>query len=333
MLKRLLCVCLVGSALAGCTETTRESASSVEPAIDDDAQSLHGHARAHGHANQGGNLGKPHLTRDPIALAVREQRVRQVYENLVYPRPIPILTGETSVENIFERTAVRGRVTPVGQFLDFSAVVEYFYALALTPASRVENVTFRSLFAGDDKVAVAVDIFFCRAPYENCDPNVPNSESSQTLTQVGFFTFNKKNRIISMDLNILNLGAASDLPNDPALHATTIQQLCTALTVAHIEPTTGTVVNRGTCTSSFDAVDDFAPDFPVTQDPFQNCVDFMHSIPFGSWNRANSNTVTCRQLHTLLTAIDPDKHCPHTSPDGGGACIEFPYGSYYDATF
>jgi hypothetical protein len=59
----------------------------------------------------------------------------------------------------------------------------------------------------------------------------------------------------------------------------------------------------------------------------------MSSIPYGSWDRANSNTVTCRQLHTLLTAIDPDMHCPHASAGGGGACIDFPYGSYYDQSF
>jgi hypothetical protein len=136
-----------------------------------------------------------------------------------------------------------------------------------------------------------------------------------------------------MDLNILNLGEASDPPNDPAVHAAVIQQLCTALTVAHVDPLTGAVVPNGTCTSYFDSADDFPASFPVTGDATTNCIGFMSSIPFGSWDRANSNSVTCRQLHTLLTAIDPEMHCPHTSADGGGACIDFPYGSYYDDEF
>lgn len=275
----------------------------------------------------------PFATKNPAALAIRERRVRQIYENLIFPTPIAILTGAQSVDTIFEKDSVKGRVTPVGQFLDFSAVVEYFYALAVTPGSRVDGVKFRSLFAGDDKVAVAVDIHFCRAPDGVCDPSVPVSATSQTLTQVGFFQFNRHNRVISMDLNILNLGAASDPPNDPAVRAAAIGQLCTALTVAHVEPTTGAVVTAGTCTAYFDSPDDFPAGFSTSGSAFENCTAFMSSIPYGSWDRANSNTVTCRQLHTLLTAIDPDMHCPHASAFGGGACIDFPYGSYYDESF
>jgi hypothetical protein len=275
----------------------------------------------------------PFSTKNPVVLAIREHQVRQIYENLVFPTPVAILTGAKSVDSIFEKDSVKGRVTPVGQFPDFGAVVEYFYALAITPGSRVDGVKFRSLFAGDDKVAVAVDIHFCRAPDGVCDPNVPVSATSQTLTQVGFFQFNRYNRVISMDLNILNLGAASDPPNDPAVHAAAIGQLCTALTVAHIEPTTGAVVNQGTCTSYFDSPDDFPAGFSTTSNAFQNCTAFMSSIAYGSWDRANSNSVTCRQLHTLLTAIDPDMHCPHASPSGGGVCIDVPYGSYYDESF
>jgi hypothetical protein len=277
--------------------------------------------------------GKPFSTTDRRALALREARVKEIYKDLVFPIPVEILTGAKSVDHIFERESVKGRVTPVGQFPDFGAVVEYFYALAIAPGSKVDGVKFRSLFAGDDKVAVSVDIHFCRNPSGTCDPNVPNSADSQTLTQVGFFQFNKFNRVISMDLNILNLGAASDPPNDPNVHAGAIQQLCTALTVAHIEPTTGALVYQGTCNSYFDGAEDFAPGFPVAATPFENCVTFLHSIPYGTWDRANSNTVTCRQLHTLLTAVDPEMHCPHTSADGGGACIDFTYASYYSESF
>jgi len=276
---------------------------------------------------------RPYATKDARALALREKRVREIYENLIFPTSVEILTGAESVSHIFQEGSVKGRVTPVGQFPDFSAVVEYFYALAVTPGSIVDAVEFRSVIAGDDKVAVAVDIHFCRSPDQICDPDVANGPTSQTLTQVGFFTFNRYNRVISMDLNILNLGAASDPPNDPAVHAAAINQLCTALTIAHVDPTTGGVVAEGTCTASFDSADDFAPGFAFAGVPFQDCVGFMQSIPYGSWNRANSNTVTCRQLHTLLTAIDPDKHCPHASPDGGGACIDFSYASYYDEAF
>ncbi|HYQ04406.1 MAG TPA: hypothetical protein VER96_37290 [Polyangiaceae bacterium] len=317
--------------LAACASANDVPSDGPEAATAEaDMHSNHGNHGGHGGHNK---PGEPYPTKDPKALKLREAHVREIYQNLVYPTPIGILTGATTVDHLFERDSVKGRVTPVGQFPDFGAVVEYFYALAVTPGSIVDGVKFRSLLSGDDQVSMAIDIHFCRSPDGVCDPNVPNSATSQTLTQVGFFRFNKQNRVISMDLNILNLGAASDPPNDPAVHAAAIGQLCTALTVAHIEPTTGAVVNSGTCTSYFDSADDFPAKFPLAASPFQNCMAFMQSIPYGSWDRANSNTVTCRQLHTILTAVDPDMHCPHTSADGGGACIDFSYASYYDESF
>jgi hypothetical protein len=326
MLKKSSVLIVMSAALAALGYPSAESKAS-----EGHGHQTHGHQ--HGHKPPPGPASEPHATRDPKALALREARVREIYNNLVFPTPIAILTGSQSVDHIFEKSSVKGRVTPLGQFPEFAAVVEYFYALAITPGSLVDGVKLRSLIAGDDKVAVSVDIHFCRAPDGKCDPNVPISETSQTLTQVGFFQFNRFNRVISMDLNILNLGKASDPPNDPYVHNLAIEQLCTALTVAHLEPTTGAVVNSGTCTSYFDAADDFAPGFPLQDSPVANCVAFMKSIPYGTWDRANSNTVTCRQLHTLLTAVDPDLHCPHTSADGGGACIDVPYGSYYDESF
>jgi hypothetical protein len=299
-----------------------------------------GHSEpAGGHHHHGprppmtGVKAEPHATKNPHALAKRENVVREIYEKLVFPTPISILTGATSVDHIFERDVVQGRVNPVGHFNDFTTVTEYFYALAVSPGSRVDAVKFRSLFAGDDKVAVAVDIHFCRAPDGVCDVSVPNSETSQTLTQVGFYTFNKFNRVISMDLNILNLGRASDPPNDPAIHQAAIQQLCGALTVAHIDPISGSIVPSGTCTTTFDSADDFDPGFPLQGSAFANCVAFMSSIPYGTWDRASSNSVTCRQLHTILTAVDPEMHCPHTSSDGGGKCIDEPYNAYYEESY
>ncbi len=309
-----------------------EAADEDTPVDEDMAESEHDGHHDHGSAAPSA-LSKPWPTKNRRVLALREKRVRQIYENLIYPTPVSILKGETTMTDIFEESVVRGRVNPLGDFPEFAAVLEYFYALAVTPGSIIQDVKFKSLFAGDDKVAVEVDIFFCRAPYEGCDPNVPVSANSQTLTQVGFFQFNRFNRVISLDLNILNLGMASDLPNIPEVHAEAIAQICTALTVAHISPITGAVVYSGTCTSSFDSADDFAPEFQLSDVPFQNCVAFMQSIPFGTWDRGHSNSVVCRQLHSLLTPVDPEMHCPHTSPGGGGKCVDVTYGDYYEEDF
>ena len=64
-----------------------------------------------------------------------------------------------------------------------------------------------------------------------------------------------------------------------------------------------------------------------------DCVDFMHSIPYGSWDRANSNTAVCRQLHTLLAPYRPDIHCPHAGKTGGMMCVDFTYESFFDTEF
>jgi hypothetical protein len=68
----------------------------------------------------------------------------------------------------------------------------------------------------------------------------------------------------------------------------------------------------------------------IPNTPYLNCMTFMHSIPFGSYTRANSNTFTCRSLHALLTPLRPDVHCAHVGFTGGGKCVDFPYESYYD---
>jgi hypothetical protein len=66
---------------------------------------------------------------------------------------------------------------------------------------------------------------------------------------------------------------------------------------------------------------------------FAACVAFMQSIPYGTWDRANSNTFVCRHLHSLTTPFRPDVHCPHCSPGGGGTCIDFTYDSFFDQEF
>ena len=52
----------------------------------------------------------------------------------------------------------------------------------------------------------------------------------QTLRQTGFFTFNRKNRVVSFDLAILNRGAAVN-PTSEAERQANIQAVCALLTV------------------------------------------------------------------------------------------------------
>lgn len=268
---------------------------------------------------------------DPVVLEARKNVVRELYFGLIHPAPIPVLTGIKSVENIFQKGVVQGRVAPLGAYTDFNSAYEYFYALGETALTHIAKIDFRSLIAGDDKVGVEVDLHVCRYPFQLCD--LKTGENMFILKETGFFTFNEENRIISFDLVIPNLNAAMD--QKPETHDAAIVQMCVGLTQLHQDPLTGKPVGGGTCTKYFDSPDDFPLDSrdQYGSSPFQNCVKFMHSIPFGSWSRANSNTVVCRQLHTLLTPHRPDDHCPHVSSSGGGKCVDQPYSVYFDKDY
>ena len=273
-------------------------------------------------------------THSEARLLLRKKKVTTLYQNLLYPTPLLINSGRLPVTDLFDSTNVGGRVTPLGQFPGFESAREYFYGLAAT--TRVENISFVSLVASGAKVGVQVNIFFCTQAQPCAGGPVGMKEGyGYTLTQTGFFTFNGADRIIAFDLSILNLGAAED-PATSADQEVQIQQTCALLTVVP-NPQDG---GPGTCGPTFADPVSYAKTNPLSNyqfDPsagaFANCVGFMHSIPFGSWNRANSNTFVCRELHSLLTLYRPSVHCPHTSPAGGMTCIDFPYDSFYDTSF
>lgn len=230
----------------------------------------------------------------------RATKIVKLYESLVFPTPVAIISGQQSVSDIFD-AAVMGRVTPAGHFHDSEAVKEYFFGLAVTPTSRVVGTAFKSLTVSGDKVAVEVDIHFQRT----------NGLPDFTLRQTGFFTFNSHDRVTSFDLAILNLGAAIN-PKSVAEQEAAIQGVCAILTL-------GFSGQAATCPGEFNG--------------FADCVTFMHSIPYGTWDRANSNTFVCRQLHSLLTPFRPAVHCPHCGKTGGNACIDFTYESFFDVEF
>jgi hypothetical protein len=238
------------------------------------------------------------LTADEVIQQIRKQKVREIYENLIYPKPLAILADHSIALEQFS-DSVTGRVTPVGQFSDFEGVLEYFYALALTPTAFVPSVNIRTLISTGDRVGVRVDITFNRTD---------GSGFQYNLTQTGFYEFDSNNRVKEFDVAILNLGAAVDTPEEARPFA--IQQMCNTV-----------MVSPGFCANLGEFAD------------YTDCVNFMNALPFGSWNRANSNTTTCRLLHTILTAVRPDVHCPHVGKGGGGKCQEFPYEYHYTHDF
>lgn len=258
----------------------------------------------------------------------RKDVIKKLYQELIYPAPKAVLADPNNANDIFEHSVIRGRVTPAGEYDDFEGAVEYFYGLALTPQSRVDGIKVRSIVASDAKVAIEVDLHFCQAPYTGCDVNIPHEGNNRTIRQTGFYTFNAHNKVISFDLTILNLGKYADVYTEEEKTANIIG-VCTVLTTAHFNVVTEQIAMGGTCTSDFDGAEDFAPGFPVVDgDAMTNCVAFMKSIPYGTWDQAASNTFTCRSLHSLLTPLRPI-HCAHTNYTGGGKCVEHPYSDFF----
>jgi hypothetical protein len=200
-------------------------------------------------------------TKSQATLDQRKQKVAEIYNGLIYPNSKAVLADHSSVSHIFEASVVRGRVSPAGAYEDFEAAIEYFYALAYTGASMVDSVEILSSVASGDKVAVEVDIHFCNAPFNACNPAVKVDASNTTLRQTGFYTFNANDKVISFDLIIPNLGKAHNRQTD-AERMQDIINTCTVLTYAHYNVINEQVVFQGTCPTYFDGPEDFPTGFP-----------------------------------------------------------------------
>ena len=121
-------------------------------------------------------------TKNPIKQSIRMDRVRELYDGLIFPANVGVLADPSSVEHIFQQGVVQGRISPAGTFGDFEGVLEYFYGLVSSPLSRADGIKVRSIVASGDKVAIEVDIHFCNAPLDNpaliamCDPDIPTDD-------------------------------------------------------------------------------------------------------------------------------------------------------------
>ena len=62
-------------------------------------------------------------------------------------------------------------------------------------------------------------------------------------------------------------------------------------------------------------------------------INFMKSIAYGTWNRANANSYVCRQYHSLFTPYRPEVWCPVIGKTGAGVCVDVPYNSFYAESF
>jgi hypothetical protein len=239
-------------------------------------------------------------------------KVDQVYQYVVYPRNLGILTNQLTLTNLFSNDTV-ARISPVGQFNDFEGVIEYFYGLAVLPQNSVYKVVNRYSVCEDNKVMVRYDLWF------NQSGNPASRVPFVNVTHFGRFNFDENGLINQTDVVFPNLGAGVDTIDDGTLIPL---ELAPGVVVQLTKPnysiygTCGILVQ--TCTGD-----------NLQYNSFEDCVGFMLSIDYGTFDRAFSDTFVCRSVHALLTLLRPQIHCPHAGPTGGGICVTTPYEIFY----
>lgn len=238
--------------------------------------------------------------------------IKAVYDGLVWPAPrdimIALITGQPSIiYNYFAENA-RGRVDPVGTFSTHDGIVEYFYGLTWTGATKITKVQFKKLISQGNIVHSNVVLTFNL--YDQTQQHVI---FTYNLTQSGSFTFDANKKIASADLIIHNLGEISDkqTPKGPEF----INTLCYL------------ILNVAGCNATFDP-QGFYADFP-------DCVQHFNQYEWGSMDNVyfNGNTAICRFFHALLAIGRPHVHCSHSGRTGGGKCQKHDYSSYYTVDY
>jgi len=234
--------------------------------------------------------------------------VRQLYESLVWPTPAIMMQQMVANQthggmwDLVDENAF-GRVDPAGEFTTRDGILEYFYGEVYLGPAQINQVWINKIFAHGNKVAVTVDMQF------NWFTTFPNGSLLRTwnLTQSGFFTFNDKNQILSMDIVIHNVGWAQGAPDID------LPGLCNIiLNVAHCDKT-----------------NDPAGFYTDIQD----CISFMQTVDLGSYDNYRSNSQVCRQFHATLAIARPAVHCPHAGKTGAPYCVAHNYADYYSQQY
>jgi hypothetical protein len=248
--------------------------------------------------------------------------VVQFFNNTIGDTPTMILAthGIPQLQSLLSPN-VKSRISPAGEFDGFEGVVEYFYGFVANPGLRVTNIDYRQISATGNTVSAKANLWLVSldpASSGNHPPAIWN------LTTYAFFTFDSNDLIISIDVDVPNLGAILDIP-DSQPQAAELRYNQTIGVCALMTMATPFFPNpNGTCGHLADV---WTGANPFAR--FQSCVYFMNSIPYGTRTYHQSNTFVCRSLHTSLTFFRPDPHCYHSGPTGGGRCQDTPYENFY----
>jgi hypothetical protein len=244
---------------------------------------------------------------------ILKEKVTQVYQRMVYPISKSMISGQISAANLFS-SDVNIRATPWANFYGYQSVLEFFYGMNSFVLDQTRNVTISKLTCEGNRVSVQTTIT------NNFLPGYP-MPPLYNITQVGEFTFDSSNLIISAEISILNPGALLDGPPVATYRDAAIANTCGTFT----GPSTYSLNPNGTCPEQFNG--------STNEERKQDCINFMKSIAYGTWNRANANSYICRQYHSLFTPYRPEVWCPVIGKTGAGVCVDVPYNSFYAESF
>jgi len=245
--------------------------------------------------------------------AILEEKVRTLYGSIIYPNPIVIAEQvkardySTGFFSLFHPN-VKARVDPLGEYSSPRTIGEYFIGSTWTGYTRIFSHAIERLVVKGNEVAVHVILHFgsYASPGASVQPHYLFN-----FTQSGFITFSDDNLIISM--NMVNRNVAKNMgnvfPDKPANRAVPCYY---AVTVSG-------------CNSTYD------PHGYYTS--FEDCVQFMNSLEFGTFDDYRANTTLCRLYHAQMSQLDPEIHCSHAGKTGGGKCSPHDRLDYYNVLY
>ncbi len=201
-------------------------------------------------------------------------------------------------------------VEPFGGFGDPVSAALYYLIPSIWQI-QVPTIYFHHVFGQYNQVHLRADLGF------GFDGQV-----FVNVTEAAAYTMTDDHRIVSADAVAYYVGKASNPPD--SLHQAYMEGFCADMTANPGFYATSTQ-QHGFCSAQYDPLGFYAN--------FSECMAFVQSIPFGTYDDGEEDSFICRLIHTQMAFFDPSVHCKHTGKTGGGFCTPHSYASFYDKVY
>ncbi|KAF3931350.1 hypothetical protein ABW19_dt0210360 [Dactylella cylindrospora] len=267
--------------------------------------------------------------------------IYQIYNFTIFPNQLPIIANAANpnipqIAHLFSPT-VAGRIQDIGNFTNFRTSIEYFFGLAPIPREPLFVAISGfdlTQFSTDCPEVAASTVYFTISV---ADPAQPNFGKVITyLKQTGFWHFDDRGRVDYYDLYIPALQDFAKIANGADFDQELVQllatkQICEGVTQACTGPNVQypALLNLpiGSLISSLGLDKGVVKQLGLnTLNPASlNCFKQLIAKDFGTFDKLWADSVTCRIVHLILAVVDPEEHCPHVGPTGGGKCVDWSY--------